>query len=83
MTFCKRSLLEREALRAVGLLMVAPVITGVFFRPEEDGLISIIVNDVCSKKSAPIYVRFEKQWERSARHDPEAQMFIDLHCKPP
>jgi hypothetical protein len=30
MAFCKRSLLEREV-RAVGLWMGAPVITGVFF----------------------------------------------------
>jgi len=30
MAFCKRSLGQREV-RAVGLLMVAPVITGMFF----------------------------------------------------
>jgi hypothetical protein len=40
--------------------MGAPVIASVFFRPEEYGLVSIVVNDVFAAESIPLDVRLEQ-----------------------
>jgi len=48
--------------RSVRLLVAAPVITSMFFRPEEDSLVSIVVNDIRTAKCCPINVGLENQW---------------------
>jgi hypothetical protein len=55
----KCRLLHREV-RSVKLLMCLPIFAGVFFRPEEYRLVSIVVNDVCTVECVPLDIRLEQ-----------------------
>ena len=55
----KRRLLHRKV-RSVRLLTCLPMFAGVFFRPEEYCLVSIVVNDVYTAECVPLDIGLEQ-----------------------
>ena len=58
--------------------MCLPIFAGVFFRPEEYSLVSIVVNDVCTAECIPSDIRLEHERSSVPREDTPAQFFIDF-----
>jgi hypothetical protein len=58
--FRERCLIEPEV-HAIRLIIVAAKFASVIFRPEEDSLVSIIVNDVSAGERLPIHIRLKQE----------------------
>lgn len=75
--FRKCRLFHREV-RAIRLYMGTPMLARVFFRPEENSLLSIIVNDVWTAERVPGNIGLEQKRRSAQRKDPPAQFVIHL-----
>lgn len=75
----KCRLFHREV-RPIRLYMGAPMLARVFFRPEENRLVSIIVNDVWTAECVPGNIGLEQKRRSAQRENPPAQFVIYLQA---